>query len=479
MNGDAEPHVFVVFGGAGDLARRKLLPALFRLHAAGRVAPTSRVLGVDLAALTEHSYRAVVEAALREAGISRGAAAWCRRCVHFERLVGGDARPVACRIAAIEREARAPGNRLFDLAIPPGAVPGTIDSLVAAGLDRGPGWTRLVLEKPFGHDLASARRLHALLHRHFKESQIFRIDHFLGKDTVQNLAVLRFSNALFEPLWNRDRVESVEITVAESLGVEERAGYYEGTGALRDMVENHLTQVLALVAMEPPVAYDARGVREEKLKVLRAIEDLRPDSAVLGQYGPGSVDGRRVRGYRQEPGVSPRSRTETYVALRVLVDTWRWQGVPFYLRTGKRLARRLTRVTLRFRPAPASPFGAPGSLRTTPNVLTLDLQPDEGMSLSFQVKRPGEPFRRSTESLSFSYARAFGRLPDAYETLLLDALLGDAAHFVHADEVEAAWRLYQPLLDRRARVVRYPAGSWGPKAADRLPAEDGLRWESP
>lgn len=379
-----------------------------------------------------------------------------------------DYQALAARIAKLEQAHHLPGNRVFYLALPPAAFPSTIVGLGEAGLHRSPGWSRLVIEKPFGRDLTSAQDLNRLLHRYFDESQIYRIDHYLGKETVQNLLVFRFANALFESVWNRDRVKHIRIMVAEELGVEGRAGYYDQTGAIRDMVQNHLMQLLTLAAMEVPEAFDGEAIRREKIKVLRQIEPLDREHVVFGQYIGGRIDGQEVPGYRDEPGVAPGSTTETFVALRLEVTNWRWQGVPFYLCAGKRLPRRLTQIVVAFRCPPVSVFRPFFRCEIDSNVVVITLQPDEGFDLCFEVKAPGQPFSLQTHRLHFRYSEAFGRLPDAYETLLLDIITGDQTLFVHADEVEAAWRLYTPLLEHRLPAYPYAAGTWGPPAAEHL-----------
>ncbi|MBE0712248.1 MAG: glucose-6-phosphate dehydrogenase, partial [Candidatus Aminicenantes bacterium] len=345
-----------------------------------------------------------------------------------------------------------------------------------SGLNRGAGWVRLVVEKPFGRDLASAKDLNRLILAYFDESQIFRIDHYLGKETVQNLLVFRFANTIFESLWSRDRIASVEITAAETLGVEDRARYYDGAGALRDIIQNHLTQLLTLIAMEAPALFDPESIRNEKLKVLQSISSLEPEAVVFGQYSGGEVDGKAVRGYREEPGVAADSVTETYAALKVRIDNWRWQGVPFFLRTGKRLARRQTRIVVNFRHPPVCMFRPFGGCRIDPNRLVISVQPDEGFRLFFDIKEPGEPLRLKTEDLRFRYAEAFGKLPEAYQTLLKDVLTGDQTLFVRSDEVEYSWGLYTPLLEKRPSLSLYRAGSWGPAEADALLERDGHRW---
>ena len=476
-----EPHLIVIVGATGDLTRRKLLPAVYRLIRKGFMAGKSRVLGVARTALDDASFRDWARQALSDDGVPADEFGdWCDQCLFYQPLAEGDAdgyRQLAARIEAIEQEAGLPGNRMFYLALPPSAFGPTVEGLGGAGLNRSAGWTRLVVEKPFGSDLKSARALNATIHRFFDERQVYRIDHYLGKETVQNLLVFRFSNVVFESLWNRDKVASVQITVAEEIGVGDRAGYYDRAGALRDIVQNHLTQLLTLVAMEVPVAYDAESVRYEKIKVLRAVERLRPEDVVLGQYARGMLDGEEVPGYLEEEGVAPGSRTETYVAAKLAVDTWRWQGVPFYVRTGKRLPKRLTQIAVAFRRPPIALFE---SMECAPsvhsNLLLIRLQPDEGFELYFDVKRPGEPLRLKKLPLSFEYKEAFGEIPDAYETLLLDVLLGDQTLFVHADEVEASWRLWDPIATFDLPVHLYAAGTWGPSEAEELLARGGHRW---
>jgi glucose-6-phosphate 1-dehydrogenase len=473
------PPLFVIFGGTGDLTRRKLLPALYRLAEQDAV-PAMRVLAVARdPELTDQGFRAWAREALGEAGPGGDPGVWCDRCLHYQAAPSEVAYgPVAERIRALEEEGGLSGDRVLYLALPPAAFPSVVRGLGSVGLARGPGWTRLVIEKPFGRDLASARELNQLVHQCFDERQIYRIDHYLGKETVQNLLVFRFANVVFESLWGRERVDNVQITVAEELGVGDRGSYYDGTGALRDMVQNHLTQLLALTAMEVPVAYEADAVRFEKVKVLRAVPRLRIEDVVRGQYRGGQTGGQAVPGYLEEEGVPAGSATETFVALKLAVDTWRWQGVPFYLRTGKRLPRRLTQIAVTFKKPPVALFESLDFRQVESNVLLITLQPDEGFALYIDVKAPGEPATLRKMPLVFRYGEAFGPLPDAYETLLLDVLTGDQTLFVHAEEVEAAWRLYAPLLERKLPVHPYDAGTWGPAEADALLAREGHWWRA-
>ena len=379
-----------------------------------------------------------------------------------------DFRKVAERIAALEREHSLPGNRLFYLALPPGVFPDVVSRLGEAGLNRSRGWTRIVVEKPFGSDLNTAQALNRHLHQYFDESQIYRIDHYLGKETVQNLLVFRFANAMFESVWNRDRVESVSITVAEELGVEHRGHYYETAGALRDVVQNHLTQLLTIAAMELPAAFDSEAIRYEKAKVLKAVSPIRLEDVAFGQYARGRLNGSEVPGYREEMWVAPDSQTETFVALKLNIANWRWHGVPFYLHTGKRLPRRVTQMAVTFRRPPLEIFRPSCAGAINPNVLVITIQPDEGFDLQFEVKEPGQSIRLRTQSLHFRYSESFAPLADAYQTLLLDVARGDQTLFVSDGWVEASWQLYTPLLGERPAVRLYPAGTWGPAGLEHL-----------
>ncbi len=468
-----DPCLFVLFGATGDLARRKLLPALGRSIKEGRINNRCHVLGVTPQTdQDDASFRALARASLEKEGLlDEVTEAFVAANFHFQTI--GKSQPddfaaLRSRLLALEADCSLPGNRAFYLAIPPRFFASTITTLGEAGLNHSAGWTRLVVEKPFGKDLQSARALNEVMHRHFKEPQIYRIDHYLGKDTVQNLLVFRFANALFESAWNRDRIMAVELLAAESLGVGTRAGYYDHAGALRDMVQNHMTQLLTLTAMEPPSDFKADAIRYEKIKVLRSIAPLSPSDVVRGQYTAGSVDGAKVPGYLEADGVANGSDTESFVAMKLLIDNWRWQGVPFYLRTGKRLGRRLTRIAVRFRDVPVSLFRNMGVAMDSTDILLITLQPDEGFSLHLDIKKPGEPFEMRRVPLSFQYKDIFGPMPPAYQTLLLDVLEGDQTLFVHADEVEESWRIYAPALVQPPAVVPYAAGSWGPEAARSL-----------
>jgi glucose-6-phosphate 1-dehydrogenase len=477
--------MLVIFGGSGDLARRKLLPAIYNLGESGLLPEPFAILGVARPAGDATTYRA--EARDRVARTERDPldhAVWDRieGGLHY---LSGDLgnRELYGRLKSVLLDLRRrhdmPGNYLFYLAIPPDLFGPTVRHLTAEGLTReNDGWRRVVVEKPFGSDLEGARRLNAELTQGLDESQIYRIDHYLGKETVQNILAFRFANAIFEPIWNRRYVDHVQMTVAEVEGIERRGAYYDRAGALRDIVQNHMFQVLMLVAMEPPVSFQADAVSDEKVKVLRAampltIADVRRH-VVRGQYA----------GYQGEPRVAPNSRTETYMALRLFLDSWRWAGVPFYLRTGKRLAQRSTEVSVHFKRAPFTLFRETPVACTNPNVLVVRIQPDEGISLSFDAKVPGPLEALETVTMDFSYARHFNMEPSTgYETLLFDAMAGDRTLFHRMDIVEAGWQVVQPILDAWAQdaassIPIYPRGSWGPTESDVLLESDGRQWRN-
>ena len=484
MQETVEPHLFIILGATGDLTRRKLLPALFHLRTYGELEKQNTlIVGAALPAMSADAFRLWAYEGLCNSGARHAPdlRQWCEHHLYYQTLREGtlaDYEALAACITRMEVARNLPQNRIFYLALPPTIVPETLELLDQTGLLNSQGWVRVVFEKPFGHDFHSARALNTLLHRFLNESQIYRIDHYLGKETVQNLLAFRFANPIFESLWNRDTVESVEITVAEDLGVEHRGAYYQEAGALRDMVQNHLTQLLTVVGMEVPTSFEASEVRAEKLKVLRSISPILSQDVIFGQYTAWDVAGQRIAGYLEEPGVSPDSTTETYVALKLEVHNWRWRGVPFYLRTGKRLPRKITQVAVTFRAAPIQVFRSlePGSLN--PNKLLITLQPSEGFSLCFSVKTPGRPFKFTDRALRFDYGRGFGgELPEAYETLLRDIMIGDQTLFVTADFTETAWRLYDPLLLDPRPVHFYTASSWGPKEADALVERNGLDWQ--
>jgi glucose-6-phosphate 1-dehydrogenase len=461
-----EKHLLIIFGATGDLARRKLLPSLYTLVTTKDIADQCIVLGVAPSAVDDDSYRSWIRSALADAGHDGAEVeSWCNSHIFYQRLDRGarDYGSLRGRIEALEAELDLGGNRVFYLALPPAASPPVIETLGEERLSSGPGWTRLVIEKPFGSDLASAQHLNALVHRYFGEDQLYRIDHYLGKETVQNLLTFRFSNPMFESVWNRDRIASVEITVAEDIGIGTRARYYDSTGVVRDMVQNHLTQVMALVAMEPPINFDADQIRNEKVKVVEAVAPISPEKVVFGQYEAGTINGVPVPAYRDEEGVPEGSTTPTFADVDLEIDTWRWQGVPFRLRTGKRLAKRLTQIVVTFRLPPLCIFhGRRDDCSMKPNVLVITLQPDEGFTLRFNVKAPGQDLALDPQALRFDYGEAYKDLPDAYQTLILDIMEGDQTLFVRSDEVEESWRLWEPLLENGGKPLPYQAGTWGP-----------------
>ncbi len=486
--------LLVIFGGTGDLTRRLLVPALLNLKRGGLLPDDFAVVGVGRTRLGDAAYRqALGEAVQKLAGVPARSPEWDWLAARLHHLNGdfADTDTYARLEQAIaERAIGADGARnvLFYLATPPQAFEPVILGLARAGLMRQDrGWRRVVIEKPFGTDLPSAVALNRSILSVLAEDQIFRIDHYLGKETVQNIMVLRFSNGIFEPLWNRDHIDHVQISVAETVGVEGRGASYDRIGALRDMVPNHLFQLLSLTAMEVPTSFAADAVRSERVKVLEAVRGLTAGeclaNVVRAQYAAGHLDFQPVPGYREEPDVAPGSTTETFVAMKLMIDTWRWAGVPFYLRTGKRLARRSSQIAIQFKRAPLSLFrDLPEGDGLVRNFLVLQLQPDEGISLRFGAKLPGQRMRIAETEMSFRYGDRFAVPPGTgYETLIYDAMTGDATLFQRADFIDAAWRILQPVLDAwRARpaegLERYPAGSWGPEAAERLLGCDARRW---
>ena len=491
----APPCAIVIFGASGDLTARKLIPALYNLALDNLLPMDFAVVGVARHPESTEEFRQHLRSAVERFSRTTplNAPVWESFAESISLLNGDPNNPATYemlrnRLAEIDGQRGTGGNRLYYLATPPSLFPAIVGRLGESGLNSGgrPGvFARIVVEKPFGRDLASASDLNRQIYESFDEKQLFRIDHYLGKETVQNILAFRFANRLWEPVWNSQHVDHVQITVAESIGVEGRGSYYEESGAFRDVIENHMLQLLALVAMEPPAGFQSEGVRDETAKVLRSMRPLAPrdvaEATVRGRYEEGWVDGRQVPPYRAEPNVSPESTTETFAALRLFVDNWRWAGTPFYLRHGKRMPERLTEIAVQFKPAPYLPFSADNTAGLEPNLLVLRIQPDEGITLRFGAKVPGMAMQIRTANMDFLYGNSFLLpSPDAYERLLLDCMLGDHTLFTRADSVEAAWQFAMPILEgwRSIPVLPEPyrAGSWGPTAADALLAQDGRHW---
>jgi glucose-6-phosphate 1-dehydrogenase len=480
-----DPCILVIFGASGDLTSKKLIPALYALAVRGLLPEKFGIVGAARTEETDDEFRERMKQAVQEhARDPFDDEAWSKLAEGMRYVTldfadeGGEDQLREC-LTSLDEQRGTGGNRVYYFAVPPSAI-GTLIEEIAER--RGAeGWIRLIIEKPFGHDLGSARELNAQIQQHFAENEVFRIDHYLGKETVQNMLALRFANGIFEPIWNRQFIDHVQITVAESIGIEGRAGYYEQAGAIRDIFQNHLLQLVAITAMEPPIDFNADSVRNEKVKVLKALHTPGPKHVVRGQYGPGFVEGQEVAGYREEQGVAPGSMTDTFVAAKLYVDNWRWADTPFYVRMGKRLARRETTIAIQFKRAPHPPFedGAADGLR--PNVLLIHVQPNEGVSLAVGAKVPGQGMTIRTVHMDFLYGGAFREgLPDAYERLILDAMLGDATLFTRSDEIEEQWALVDAIVALwqrdRPSFPNYAAGTWGPSAADDLLHRDGRSW---
>lgn len=494
MRAVPQPCAIVIFGATGDLTHRKLIPALYNIAADGEMPPAVAVVGLARRPKTDDEYRAEMEEATRK--FSRQpvrdeiwdgfARSLFYQCSDFGDEAGY--RALAGRLDKLDEESGTRGNRLFYFAASPDQFETIVENLNKAGLNkaRQGSWARVIIEKPFGRDLRSARELNRVVRSRFSEDQTYRIDHFLGKETAQNILVLRFANAIFEPLWNTRYIDQIQITAAETLGVENRGGYYETAGALRDMVQNHLLQLLCLVGMDPPTDLRADSIRDEKLKVVRSLRRFKAEEVrthvVRGQYGAGTINGKPVPAYRNEERVDPNSQTETYVALRMWLDNWRWADVPIYMRVGKRLPKSSTEISVHFKRAPQVLFNRETET-IEQNVLAIRIQPDEGVSLRMQAKVPGTSFRIESVKMDFHYGTSFGKAsPEAYERLLLDAMAGDPTLFARGDEVEEAWAFIDPIeeawsvKENAPKLCTYPAGSWGPEEADELMARDGRSW---
>jgi glucose-6-phosphate 1-dehydrogenase len=480
-----DPCILVIFGASGDLTKRKLFPALYSLAYRGLLPENFAILGLSRSEETDDEFRERMKEAVSEYGRDEfrddvwEALAEGMRYVAMDFADEEGEDRLAKTLNELDEERGTRGNRVYYLATPPDVFPTVVREVGKRRKTQG--WTRLIIEKPFGHDLQSARELQSVITRYFDETEVFRIDHYLGKETVQNMLVLRFANGIFEPIWNRQFVDHIQLTVAESIGIEGRATYYEQAGAVRDIFQNHMLQLIAIAAMEPPIDFTADSVRNEKVKVLRAIHTPGPKSVVRGQYGRGFIEGKDVPGYREEPGVDSQSTTETYVAAKLYVDNWRWADTPWYVRTGKRLPRRETTIAIHFKKAPHPPFEELAAEGLRPNVLIIHVQPDEGISLAISVKVPGHGMTIRTVHMDFLYGGAFRTgLPEAYERLIVDAMLGDQTLFTRIDEVEEQWSLVDAIVAAWARdrpaFPNYPAGTWGPPSSDELLQRDGRSW---
>ena len=494
----APPCAIVIFGASGDLAKRKLIPAVYEMARENLLNDGTYVVGYSRSPMTDEQYRQVARDAVRQHARSKpiDEALWKKiepRIYYTQADYGSadDQARVGATLGRLDKKFGNKGNRLFYLSTPPETFDDIISrlgerSVAERGENNDPAvWHRVIIEKPFGHDLASARALNALLHKHFTEDQVFRIDHYLGKETVQNLMVMRFANSIFEPIGNYKYIDHVQITVGETLGVGSRAGYYEQSGATRDMIQNHMFQLMALVAMEPPAGLDALNIRDEKVKVFRSIRMIRPEQvdqfAVRGRYGPGEVDGQETQGYLREKGVAKDSKTETFAALKLFVDNWRWSGMPFYLRTGKFMPQKLSEVVVRFRSPPLTLFQKQCESPVFPNDLIIRVQPEEGISWRLNGKVPGGQLNIKSVALDFLYKTAFrAEPPEAYERLIYDAMVGDQTLFIRGDEAEAAWAVIDPIekawAQSKADPQEYTPGTWGPRRAMDLIEMDARRW---
>jgi glucose-6-phosphate 1-dehydrogenase len=494
----AEPCAVVIFGASGDLAKRKLIPALYRLVQERLLPAEFAIIGLGRTPMTDDEFRDKMKQSVLEFSEAKSVdeEIWQSFAQGIQFLPSNIDRPecyteLAKMLERIDRERGTQGNRLFYLSVAPEFYAEAVRQLGEAGLTKqDKGWVRVIIEKPFGTSLESARELNQQILKHLDESQIYRIDHYLGKETVQNLLVFRFANGIYEPLWNRQYIDHVQITNAETVGVEGRGGYYEKSGVVRDMIQNHVFQVLSLVAMEPPAALSAEDVRDEKIKAMHCAREFTPEriaaECVRGQYGPGAIGGKPVPGYREEKGVAPDSTTETYAMVTMWFDNWRWSGVPFYIRSGKRLAKRVTEIAIQFKSAPHQLFGAAAMEMVAPNQLVIRVQPDEGITMRVAAKVPGQVTRIRDVNMDFRYGASFGvQLAEAYERLILDCILGDSTLYARADMTERGWEIVMPILNywaehkAEANFPNYEAGSWGPEESSKLLEQQGRRWRRP
>ncbi|MFL6230072.1 MAG: glucose-6-phosphate dehydrogenase [Pyrinomonadaceae bacterium] len=493
----AEPCCIIIFGASGDLAKRKLIPALFRLSQQRLIPAEFAIIGAARTAMETAEFRTRMREAVEEFsdGQPVDEQVWnsfAEKLSYLTLDIGtpADFQQLGALIEQVDAQQGTHGNHLFYLSTAPTLYAEAVKQLGESGLTKAKGWVRVVIEKPFGRDLESARALNREIHQYLDESQIYRIDHYLGKETVQNLLVFRFANGIYEPLWNRQYIDHVQITNAETVGVEGRGGYYESAGVVRDMIQNHVFQVLSLIAMEPPASLGAEAVRDEKIKAMTTARAFTPErvraECVRGQYGAGSINGEPVVGYREEPGVAPDSTTETFAALTMYFDNWRWSGVPFFIRSGKRLAKRVTEIAIRFKGAPHQLFGHEMMEQMEPNQLIIRIQPDEGITLRFAAKVPGQITRVRDVNMDFRYGASFGvHLAEAYERLLLDCMLGDQTLYARTDMTERGWEIVMPIIEEWERTkgdVQFPnyeAGTWGPAASDELIERAGRRWRRP
>lgn len=494
-----EPCIMVIFGASGDLTKRMLIPSLFKLYAEKLLPQNFSIIGFSRKELDHYKFRKSMEESVNDFGDAEAFSkeVWeeFQKNLYFISAEYDDLnsfKKLEAELNKLDKEKKINGNRLFYMAVPPETLPVIVENLGKSGLNKNlkkNTWTRLIIEKPFGHDLESAIHLNKKVSEYFSENQIYRIDHYLGKESVQNILVTRFANGIFEPLWNRNYIDHIEITSAESIGIENRGGYYDGSGALKDMIQNHLMQLLGYIAMEPPANFDSNSIRDESLKVFQSLRPIHASEVekfvIRGQYIESVIKGKKVTGYREETGVDPMSRTETFVAMKFFVDNWRWGGVPFYIRAGKRLPTRVTELVIHFKPTPYNLFKSKKDIAESYNMLVIRIQPDEGILIKFAMKVPDTEFKVQNVNMDFHYSDlSDAKLPSAYEKLLLDCMLGDSTLFLRADAVEACWRFIQPILDAwkkhpDIKVYGYPSGTWGPDCADDIIVGKDFKWRYP